>query len=59
MGAMVQEMKFVQKNQTWELVKLSAGNRVIGDKWMYMKKPPISAKERENFKSCLVAKGYA
>jgi len=32
MGAMVEEMEFVQKNQTWELVELPVGKRVIGCK---------------------------
>ena len=59
MGAMVEEIESLQKNQTWELVQLPAGKRAIGCKWVYKKKPPVSKKEREKFKARLVAKGHA
>ena len=57
MGAMVEEMEFVQKNQTWELVELPVGKRVIGCKWVYKRKPSVLEKG-EKFKARLVAKGY-
>ncbi|KAH9648687.1 hypothetical protein KPL70_025692 [Citrus sinensis] len=35
---MEEEMKSLYQNQTWELVKLPKGKRVIGNKWVYTKK---------------------
>ena len=59
MGAMVEEMKSLHKNQTWELVDLPIGKRAIGCKWVYKKKEAISKKQGEQFKACLVPKGYS
>ncbi|KAL6333028.1 hypothetical protein AAG906_020048 [Vitis piasezkii] len=50
MGAMVEEIQSLHKNQTWDLVELLEGKRVIGCKWVYKKK---------EFKAHLVAKGYS
>lgn len=38
MGAMVEEMESLEKNQTLELVKLPTSKRVIGCKWVYKRK---------------------
>jgi len=59
MGAMVEEIESLQKNQTWELVQLPAGKRAIGCKWVYKRKPLVSENEGEKFKACLVEKRYA
>ena len=59
MGAMEEEMLFLNKNQTWELVELPKGKRAIGCKWVYKKKEAISENEGENFKARLIAKGYS
>ena len=59
MGAMVEEMESLHKNQTWELVELPEGKRAIGCKWVYKKKEAVSEKEGEKFKARLVAKGYS
>ncbi|GAU47849.1 hypothetical protein TSUD_404260 [Trifolium subterraneum] len=59
MGAMMEEMESLQKNQTWELVQLPKGKRVIGCKWVYKRKPAVTEKEGEKFKARLVAKGYS
>ena len=59
MGAMVEEMKSLHKNQTWELVDLLIGKRAIGCKRVYKKKEAISKKQGEQFKIRLVAKGYS
>ncbi|KAL0440382.1 UNVERIFIED_CONTAM: Retrovirus-related Pol polyprotein from transposon TNT 1-94 [Sesamum latifolium] len=53
MGAMVEEMESLQKNCTWELVKLSEGKKAIGCKWVYKKKLAVSEKEGEKFKARL------
>ena len=57
--AMLEEMESLQKNKTWELVKLPKGKKAIGCKWIFYKKETLSEKECENFKARLVAKGYS
>jgi hypothetical protein len=37
-AAMDEEIKAVEKNKTWELVKLPKGHKAIGVKWVYKKK---------------------
>src|ERR1044072_2435960 len=59
MGAMQEEMESLKKNETWDLVPLPKGKRAIGCKWVYKKKPAVSEKEGEKFKTRLVAKGYS
>jgi transposase InsO family protein len=59
MGAMMEEMESLKKNQTWELVQLPKGKRAIGCKWVYKRKPAVTEKEGEKFKARLVAKGYS
>ena len=36
--AMNKEMESLQKNETWDLVKLPEGRRTVGCKWIYKKK---------------------
>ena len=36
--AMVDEMASLHKNEAWDLVELSAGNKPIGSKWVFKKK---------------------
>ena len=57
--AMLEEMKSLQKNRTWELVELSKGKKAIGCKWIFRKKEAFSKKEGEKFKAQLVANGYS
>src|SRR3954464_420669 len=59
MGAMVEEMEALHKNQTWDLVELPKGKRAIGCKWVYRKKEAVAEKKGEKFKARLVAKGYS
>src|SRR4051812_10021143 len=59
MGAMVEEMESLHKNQTWDLVERPKGKRAIGCKWVYRKKEAVAEKEGEKFKARLVAKGYS
>lgn len=42
MGAMMEEMESLHKNQTWELVSLSQDKHAVGCKWVYKKKPAVS-----------------
>lgn len=46
--AMLEEMESLQKNKTWELVKLPKGKKAIGCKWIFRKKEALSEKEGEN-----------
>uniref|UniRef100_A0A5B7BYT4 Reverse transcriptase Ty1/copia-type domain-containing protein n=1 Tax=Davidia involucrata TaxID=16924 RepID=A0A5B7BYT4_DAVIN len=56
---MNEEMGSLHKNQTWELVQLPKGKKVIGCKWVYAKKEGNPGKNNIRFKARLVAKGYA
>ena len=42
MGAMMEEMQSLHKNQTWEFVEFPEGKRDIGCKWTYKKKKVVS-----------------
>ena len=55
--AMVEEMKALQKNDTWELVELPKGKKTIGCKWLFTMKHKVDGSV-ERFKARLVAKGY-
>ena len=54
---MVEEMKALQKNDTWELVELPKGKKTIGCKWLFTMKHKVDGSV-ERFKARLVAKGY-
>ena len=55
--AMVEEMKALQKNDTWELVELPKVKKTIGCKWLFTMKHKVDGSV-ERFKARLVAKGY-
>ncbi|XP_033220901.1 uncharacterized mitochondrial protein AtMg00820-like [Belonocnema kinseyi] len=56
--AMQEELEALKKNETWLLLKLPRGKRVIGCKWVYSIKR--SANDNSiRYKARLVAKGYA
>ena len=46
------------KNEAWDLVKLSIGRKPIGSKWVFKKKMNVEGKV-EKYKARLVAKGYS
>ncbi|WCJ43876.1 Retrovirus-related Pol polyprotein from transposon TNT 1-94 [Euphorbia peplus] len=58
MGAMVEEMESLHKNETWELARLPEGKKALRCMWVFKKKPAISEKKGEKFKARLVAKGF-
>ncbi|KAG7554626.1 GAG-pre-integrase domain [Arabidopsis suecica] len=58
-GGMDEEMDSLVKNHTWTVVTKPAGQRVIGCKWIFKRKPGIPGVEKPRFKARLVAKGYA
>jgi hypothetical protein len=55
--AMDREMQSIEKNKTWELVKLPTGKKPIGLKWVYKLKKNSDG-EVVKHKARLVAKGY-
>jgi len=55
--AMEEEVKSIEKNDTWELTTLPKGHEAIGVKWVYKTKKNASG-EVERYKAQLVVKGY-
>ena len=56
--AMLEEMKSIEKNGTWEIIKLPNGKNAIGLKWVFKTKFATDG-SLQIHKSCLVEKGYA
>ncbi|RVW41649.1 Retrovirus-related Pol polyprotein from transposon RE2 [Vitis vinifera] len=56
-AAMNEEMKSLQKNETWELVECPPGKKSVGCRWIYTVKYKTDG-SIERFKARLVAKGY-
>ena len=56
-AAMNEEMKSLQKNETWEIVDHSLGKKPVGYWWVYNVKLKADG-TIERFKARLVAKGY-
>ncbi|WJZ84403.1 hypothetical protein VitviT2T_004009 [Vitis vinifera] len=54
---MNEEMKSLQKNETWELVECPPGKKPVRCRWIYTMKYKVYA-SIERFKARLVAKGY-
>eukprot|EP00253_Pinus_taeda_P022565 PITA_22565 len=57
-GAMANEMAYLLKNETWDLVELPTRRKPIGSKWVFKKKTNVEGKV-ERYKSRLVEKGYS
>jgi hypothetical protein len=56
-SAMDEEIRAIDRNNTWELVELPKGCQPIGVKWVFKKKMNAQG-EIELYKARLVAKGY-
>lgn len=54
---MNEEMKSLQKNETWELVDHPSGKKPVGCRWVYTVKNKADGTIKR-FKVRLVAKGY-
>jgi len=54
---MLEEMRALEKNRTWELVDLPQGKQSVGCKWIFTIKHTPEGKV-ERYKARLVAKGY-
>src|SRR5687767_6048015 len=55
---MLEELKALEKNQTWDFVKLPEGKRAISCKWVFTVKQNLEGKV-ERYKATLVARGYS
>ena len=55
--AMEEEMNSIYKNQTWDLVSLPVGKKIITSKWVYKTKPGLNG-DMEKLKARLVARGF-
>jgi transposase InsO family protein len=55
--AMLEEMRALEKNKTWELVHLPPGKQPVGCKWVFTIKHTPEGKV-DRYKARLVAKGY-
>ncbi|GKV07537.1 hypothetical protein SLEP1_g19297 [Rubroshorea leprosula] len=55
--AMAEEIGSIERNQTWELIDLPEGHKIIGVKWIYKTKLKENGTV-DKFKARLVAKGY-
>ncbi|KAH0711345.1 hypothetical protein KY289_007304 [Solanum tuberosum] len=56
--AMVEEMKSIEKNGTWEMIELPNGKNAIGLKWVFKTKVAADGSLQKH-KAHLMAKGYA
>ena len=56
-ATMNEEIKFLQKNETWELVDRPLGKKPVGCRWVYTVKHKADG-TIERFKARLVGKGY-
>lgn len=52
-------MKSLDKNKTWELMKLPKGKKAVKCTWVYKRKEGIPGVEWARFKARLVAKDIA
>ena len=57
-NAMDEEIKAIEKNDTWEFAPLPTGKKTIGVKWVYKLKK-IAKGKVERYKARLVVKGYS
>ena len=59
MTSMQAEMESLEKNGTWDLVKLPKNKKPVRCKWIYKRKEGLSPSEPARYKARLVAKGYS
>ena len=55
---MNEEMQSLAINNTWDLVQLPNGVKLVGCKWVFKKKKGIAGVELARFKATLVAKRF-
>jgi hypothetical protein len=59
MAAMQDEMQSLEKNGTWDLVKLPKEKKTVRCKWIFKRKEGVSPSEPPRYKARLVAKGFS
>ena len=59
MTTMQDEMESLEKNGTWDLVKLPKNKKPVRCKWIFKRKDGMSPSEPARCKARLVAKGYS
>jgi hypothetical protein len=59
MVAMQEEMQSLEKNGTWDIVRLPTGKKAVRCKWIFKRKEGSSPSEVSRFKARLVAKGFS
>jgi hypothetical protein len=57
--AMQEEMQSLEKNGTWDIVRLPAGKKAVRCKWIFKRKEGSSPSEANRFKATLVVKGFS
>ena len=57
--AMQDEMESLEKNGTWDLVKLPKDKKSVHCKWIFKTKKAMSPSEPVRYKARLIAKGYS
>ncbi|GKB43220.1 retrotransposon protein, putative, ty1-copia subclass [Tanacetum coccineum] len=55
---MEEEMDSLRKNETWELVGPSAGQKLVSSKWLFKIKEWIEGVQKPRYKARLVARGF-
>ena len=56
---MQDEMELIEKNGTWDLVKLPKDKKFVRCKWIFKRKKAMSPSEPARYKARLVSKGYS
>ncbi|KAK9065390.1 hypothetical protein SSX86_016773 [Deinandra increscens subsp. villosa] len=56
--AMEEEMESLEKNDTWDIVDLPAGQKPVACKWLYKIKEGVNTDDPPRYKARLVAKGF-
>uniref|UniRef100_A0ACD5UZL7 Uncharacterized protein n=1 Tax=Avena sativa TaxID=4498 RepID=A0ACD5UZL7_AVESA len=58
-SAMQEEMQSLEKNGTWDVVRLPKQKKAVRCKWIFKKKEGLSPKEPSRYKARLVAEGFS
>ena len=58
-AAMQEEMGSLEKNGTWDVVRLPKQKKTVCCKWIFKRKEGLSPSEPARFKARLVAKGFS
>jgi hypothetical protein len=59
LGAMQEEMQSLEKNGTWDVVRMPKQKKAVCCKWIFKRKEGLFPNEPPRFKARLVAKGFS